>query len=805
MFESRGGTMADINNLLLKYFRIQHIDNMDPAKLARFNDMNANDELSRELKIWRDNYMVCDAAGKCHATYLPDFNALLNASEWEQLYNAFNQTLQNMYGRKDTDFEFNKPVKDFLARWFDGNYGSSNVRGRIFAQSEATTATKNTLDELKIFLDQNDAHFSVALQPLLGEMSYDDFKSKLSKAKYNSNLKFRETVANVASKIYFWSDRGSEGGAEASHWPAGKRLPPALATGLETLNQDFDAGFEVPDKADRLTRFKTKYEDILNTLLTKKTIRDAFAGSDFNGSVKISKQLEKALNQTNYDDPTNSQTYRELEPRYVDTKTLGQRFDKWKADTYEDYLRKFVDPKRGTRLYFSQQAQNIIKAFDKVGIKPTDGIDGILSKAEGAKSVIETIGKSANTTKAHFDWFVSTMKKIKSEIPNAYKGALHNGAQLKTVVSSLIIKAVQSGKIDEAKTAMEVLSVAKYGMLTSKTLDAVNEGLKDAKLFSDTGLSWNKNEGIQTVTKAIDGTIKMGIRVIGATTAGLYNTYQRGRTKIGNDIRNNHDLSTAYNNWQDKHDKQQQSLTTQKQNIEAQIKTSTQDRDAIIAALNANGKTFNGQSINKNNVLDYLKQELKDKLKAENDITGQLDDANRYFNNTNNINRLRANAATITSRMSGFAPGTYDYDILSDQLKEINEVIQQLTDRNKEIEDAHNTGPTIHQLVAQRANLQIQKNIANAEFMATENHLLNVNKLLDLQAQLETVNKDLEKEKSQAPYKELIAYWDMLESVSRTHSFTLGSMAVKRRAFLKNEAKTQITDFRNSFGPIIAR
>ena len=35
------------------------------------------------------------------------------------------------------------------------------------------------------------------------------------------------------------------------------------------------------------------------------------------------------------------------------------------------------------------------------------------------------------------------------------------------------------------------------------------------------------------------------------------------------------------------------------------------------------------------------------------------------------------------------------------------------------------------------------------------------------------------------PYRELIAYWNMLESVGKTHSFTLGSMDVKRKAFLK--------------------
>ena len=51
-----------------------------------------------------------------------------------------------------------------------------------------------------------------------------------------------------------------------------------------------------------------------------------------------------------------------------------------------------------------------------------------------------------------------------------FAGALNNSTHMKALIRELIIKAVRENKIDEAKTAMEVLSVIKYGYTTSKIM-----------------------------------------------------------------------------------------------------------------------------------------------------------------------------------------------------------------------------------------------------------------------------------------------------------------------------------------------
>ena len=60
------------------------------------------------------------------------------------------------------------------------------------------------------------------------------------------------------------------------------------------------------------------------------------------------------------------------------------------------------------------------------------------------------------------------------------------------------------------------------------------------------------------------------------------------------------------------------------------------------------------------------------------------------------------------------------------------------------------------------------------------------------------------RDKNHDNFQELIAYWDMLESYTKTHSFSLGSIKVQRDAMLKNWgansraeqiAKQQIANF----------
>ena len=101
---------------------------------------------------------------------------------------------------------------------------------------------------------------------------------------------------------------------------------------------------------------------------------------------------------------------------------------------------------------------------------------------------------------------------------------------MKALIRELIIKAVRENKIDEAKTAMEVLSVIKYGYTTSKIMDAIRK--EPLSIFSDKGLSWNKNEGMQFVTNALDRSIKYAFTSLGYGITFVGNAIRLSGSKI---------------------------------------------------------------------------------------------------------------------------------------------------------------------------------------------------------------------------------------------------------------------------------
>ena len=135
-------------------------------------------------------------------------------------------------------------------------------------------------------------------------------------------------------------------------------------------------------------------------------------------------------------------------------------------------------------------------------------------------------------------------------MPKAVEGALRNGAQMNQLVSGLIAEAVKQGKTKEAKTALEILSVAKYGLSTSRTLNKLREDKELFNVFSNKDLSWNKNEGVKFVTGAIDKTVRAGVLGVGLAVTGVRNLVSHSRTKIGHDLSKNKILNDAHKKWE---------------------------------------------------------------------------------------------------------------------------------------------------------------------------------------------------------------------------------------------------------------
>jgi peptidoglycan hydrolase CwlO-like protein len=145
--------------------------------------------------------------------------------------------------------------------------------------------------------------------------------------------------------------------------------------------------------------------------------------------------------------------------------------------------------------------------------------------------------KSAAATK-YYGWMVKTLGDIKKVMPESYKGALSNGTQLNHVVTELIKRAVQDSKngdkhaIEAAKTAMEVISVSKYGLFTSKVMDALNAELKNFTFMSDPSLSWNSNPYTKAVSTAFDKGVSFLMRTIGYGATGLINAINRRNSRF---------------------------------------------------------------------------------------------------------------------------------------------------------------------------------------------------------------------------------------------------------------------------------
>ena len=633
------------------------------------------------MRYWNEHYIGQVAPD--FTTTPPTSTNGLSDDDWNRLFYEIQETLQSMYSRRHLDYKSNVLVQNFLRDWFNGDYGeapgsTTDIKGRIFCMSRANNTTTSTLTGLANFLENNQQALETVLVKQAGvfsDCSYGDMVADLRDGKYNKDLKFRDKVKHLIGYIDYYRRLGSE------YWPD-SIAPDAIDSAISTWNQtvkDFqnNTAFEIPDKDVRLQRFKQDYTTFLDTLRTDETPRKEFIKHNANASSSnVSKQLETALNETNYDN-TDSSDF--LNPLYDDEKNLSQRFKKWKNDAYEDWFRRFVNPERGTRLFFSPYSMNIVKTLDKANVKPTSGIEGIVSQSQKILGdLAEKIGKSSTTYK-HFDWFCKAMGEIKSQIPDAYEGALRNGAQLRRVVSALIAKAVKDDKIKQAKTALELLSVCKYTMMCSNTMNKINESLKDFKLLSDPGLPWNGkgNEGIQMVTGAIDGAIKGVIQLGAMAGTGLYNFIQHRRTKFNNDIRNNPILQEAYDKWRAEHGDNTNKLNQQQQ-LTQQLAAANANVDNILNTLNASRAAAGQPPLTRDTLGAFLKTE-KDNTQA------QLDAAHQ--------------------RLQVLTPLQQDYS----QHRQNRQAIYNLSSRISSIQRTRNTNLTqISQLQQQNQNTQHQ-------------------------------------------------------------------------------------------------
>lgn len=779
-----------MNDFLLQYYMQLRFNHMPAEVRAKFNEYAKNDDFRGHMKDWKKNLMTNGANNP-----MPDPNEAggaweLSNDEWEKLFRAFQDAFRAMDADKKS-FKDNKDANDFLNEYF----GDLHLFSNGIASNDAEQEIQGNF---KTFLESNRQVLEVAFKQwglTDGDFSYSDLMSGIQDKKYNTSPKFQKKIKDVAQYVAYYMRQ-----------PDFVNSLPNAQTNLpdfEKVEKGFDDDQIDPQKLDY---FKRNHRDLLDTLNKKAKIYSVFKTYD---KGKISKLLDEATEKVDYG---NKESDDYVPPKRDDELTPWQQLSKNIGDTWSDYMDKYIKF-RGDRLYMSNSAKAIVKALDdkKVKMKPTDGLGKLVENTDAIKTNL--LYKSPTATK-HFEWMAKTLKELQSTMPKAFAGALQNGRQMRALVSELIMTAVRDGKMDEAKTAMEVLSVIKYGYTTSKIMDAL--GKENLSIFSDKGLSWNKNEGIQFVTNAMDKSIKAAFMGIGygITIAGnAYNLHgskfnrATGRMKQAHDdfIRANDDAKNkkiAERNIENP-------LAQQRIQAEQNVMAQTGITDATYAQHEQAYNTAKSDAKQKLTVMNDADKRLKDanqKLESYDDLTQQINSANQALPQIQqNLQQLQ-NALNNPNTYNGMPPQAANalaVDIqrqitdLQQQERDIQQSLPQLQQQQQQLL----ANPDIQSALASRPQYQADFNAAQTSYNTAQQMADQLgdpvhkfknakNRVDELNRQIDARNDEINNwdDKHTDKFQELMAYWDFLETGRNTHtgnmySWTPGSAAKKQKKF----------------------
>ena len=530
---TKGQNMADDRKSMIDfvsefYKRLIFLE-MPDEQFVRFCEYVDKNDLGGNMKYWRDQLLrkdgdtfVKDPAAKLYVRKeLPDpiyvtagDNWQLDDSEWEKMYNAFNDAFQSMYAkRKSLEYpESNEKALKFLDRFF-----GDTAAVPLFSYTTASHEAENTIKDLYNLLtgphgerlkqwfnssDNRGQYFN-------DEFSWDDLIRGLNDKKYNKDPKFRQRMIDIAGAL--------DNDMQRSDSVVRKIVGLAARLDFSTIASGFENKTVSPDKISLL---KANYRELLTTLHKTPKVFEVFQPND---SSKISKSLNDARKFLDYNNPE-SKSY--VPPKLKDDLTLPQRISKWWDDTYENYFEKYTRA-RGDHIFMSPYAKEICKAIDKEKIKPTDGLAKILESKDAIKKRLSDSKNAPN----HFEWFANTLNDLKDKMPKAFASALKDGTRMRAIVSQMILRAVRENKIDEAKTALETLAVIRYGYTTSKIMDTFRKS--DLTIFSDKDLSINKNNpAMQFINNAMDRTIKFAFNAVGYGITAMGNAVRLSGAKF---------------------------------------------------------------------------------------------------------------------------------------------------------------------------------------------------------------------------------------------------------------------------------
>jgi len=776
--------MALNNNLDMKafidlYFRQKHFNGMPSAVRNQFNEyIEANDFRTKDMKKWRDELMhlAPDPQNPNNQIYvqnnLPDAN-MLDDAEWEEIYKALRNVFRSMDENRSS-FADQEDVVKFLDEYFGKN--------KMFSAQVFDSQTQKDIKDVLELVD-NESDIKDLLQLSWYEsQQLDDLLKDRNNLDSNklAGKDTKELIFNIVSKLSYQETNNQ---SDEIKNKLGKLKLDEIKRGLQSDNID-------PSKLNDL---KANFSKIFDTLHDKNKIYKVFSANDTKH--EISSIIDSAIKKTDY---TSEENY--VPKKYQDKLDMPQKIQKKLKDTYKDVLKKYIEM-RPDHIYMKEHAKTIMGAFDDADIKPTDGIAAVLDKANKISGAIKD--KHPFDAGKHFQWFVDTMTVYQKAMPKAFEKALKNGEQMNHIVEQLIIDAVDSGKIEEAKTAMEMLTAMQYSLFTSKTMDAINQ--TDMTIFGDKAYSFNNNKAVQTVMNGVDWALKKGIQAVGYGITAAVNTYRKRGATFNRNASANKLIAD-----------EQAKIDAERVDFANSVNTSNTKDTAEIQRLNGvkndpyfanklqNGLSKAEQDL-KNTEQDLQKKsaeynrsnELAVKFRQKESLEKKLQALDKV-SIENELKQLKTDNQLDIAKSEPLKKQYADIQEIEKQIKEIDDWYANeyqknaqnkisMEDENKRLTTATNGQPSL--LDKQKAEFET----AQAAYNKLEGEITEFNdaddSIKELQSCIDKRNDALKNwdNEHKNQYLELMAYWDFQQTGNTKNMFRLSTKKLQQQMDKKNQ------------------
>ena len=520
-----------------KIHRLRDWQNHHTGQWLQFSDLLGNGDvesskLNEKQRKWV-KYLERDVPGDDKSPFkrskssagLPEIKEypkdtdLDDPKEWEKMYQLCQDTWYQMLHNPEYA-GYDMKVKQFISTYA---YLFSDTSNDVkTAPGDIEDAINDVIKLLEAVPDKNKLR-------AIGISDFNKLQDDVTKKKYNTDKKSRETIQQIASKLITPPESFKDELDKAAKNISGKSLKDYVSTkGIGYI--PYDENWLAPDYSAKIGIFQNNFSDFLKDIYDEPKVFDAFKANE-PAPNSITKAIDKAKNDVDYD---NKESANFIHEKAEENLTCVEQIQKWAGEKYEDYLKKYEGFSGGKKVGHPDKISTMMKIIDKEGIKPTDGLEKIIEKSDDLYKKMQFKDKQAAEG---FKWFTDALKDFNTNpnMASTMKGTLKSGAKMRELVAHLIMRATQSGKTEDvryAEMAMDLMTVIQYGHSTSAALDVLKKDKDLFNIFSNKELSWNKNEGIQFVTNAMDKTLKTAFFLFGRGAAFAYNKYTMRNKKF---------------------------------------------------------------------------------------------------------------------------------------------------------------------------------------------------------------------------------------------------------------------------------